>query len=345
MSKGMKFNPNTKIEDMVNELGKKGIIEIEAENYIAVSELGDAIKTHYLSIMVWLIKQNGLLNKEKYAEIHLLMTRIRCSAAVREEVRLLLFSEGLMEIEQILYNLRESLSYLQQRGLKFSIVKDAIWIIQNDTNYSDVKQNVYFKKLLTSLNVDDEQLNFIIDVCENDKKIMSGEIEDGVIKKTLTDLAAKSAAAGVPIATVYLSGSVVGLSAAGMTSGLAALGFGGLIGLSSMATGIGTAIVLGVVTYQGIKYLSGSNERDKISIREFMLAEILLNHQRSISDFAEDIALIANELKEALVDIEKNKQIIAKIIKHIVLTKSAINHIQNQENYYKDEIRKEQENR
>ena len=79
-----------------------------------------------------------------------------------------------------------------------------------------------------------------------DRKILSGDIKDSDIVNGMKDLAANAAAVGIPIVAVYLSGSAVGLSAVGITSGLAALGLGGVLGLSSMVTGIGVAILIGV---------------------------------------------------------------------------------------------------
>ena len=77
--------------------------------------------------------------------------------------------------------------------------------------------------------------------CDFDEQILAGQISDSQIANHAKTLAAKASAVGMPIAAVYLSGSVVGLSASGITSGLAALGLGGVLGLSSMVTGIGTA--------------------------------------------------------------------------------------------------------
>jgi len=74
----------------------------------------------------------------------------------------------------------------------------------------------------------------------------------------------------VPLGAVYLSGSVVGISAAGMTSGLATLGFGGALGLSSMATDIGAAVILGVVAYRGVKKFTQSATEEGDKRRELM---------------------------------------------------------------------------
>jgi hypothetical protein len=62
------------------------------------------------------------------------------------------------------------------------------------------------------------------------------------------DITAGVASAGVPVAAVALVGET-GVSAVGMTTGLAALGCG------SMLAGIAVVGGLGVVSYLGVKYV------------------------------------------------------------------------------------------
>ncbi len=69
-------------------------------------------------------------------------------------------------------------------------------------------------------------------------------------EKRIKQVASQAKAMGLPVAAIYLSGSVISLSAAGFTSGLAALGLGGVLGFSSMLIGMGVVIVGGVATYQ-----------------------------------------------------------------------------------------------
>lgn len=100
-------------------------------------------------------------------------------------------------------------------------------------------------------------------------------------------------ALGVPIAAVYLSGSVIGLSAAGITSGLAWLSLGGILGLSSMLTGIGVVILIGAGTYAGARRLMGGRERELKKQRERMIQEVIKRHQKAIADLADDRNTIA----------------------------------------------------
>lgn len=112
----------------------------------------------------------------------------------------------------------------------------------------------------------------------------------------------------------------MGLSAAGMTSGLASLGMGGMLGLSSMATGIGVAVLIGVGVYHGVKYLTSNNELSKYKTRELMLHEVIKQTQKSISLMIGDINIIVKKLNDAIVrhkddrdDIEKLSKILSKL--------------------------------
>ena len=78
----------------------------------------------------------------------------------------------------------------------------------------------------------------------------SPSVDHEDLKKLGGELAASLASAGVPLAAIAVSGSVFGLSAAGITSGLAALGLG-----LGMASGIGVVVGIGVGSYLGVRWL------------------------------------------------------------------------------------------
>ncbi len=68
-------------------------------------------------------------------------------------------------------------------------------------------------------------------------------------KEVISDVTASLAATGMPVGAVAVSGSVSGLSAAGITSGIATLGLG------SMAAGISVIAGIGVISFVGVKWL------------------------------------------------------------------------------------------
>lgn len=100
--------------------------------------------------------------------------------------------------------------------------------------------------------------------------------DDSYAAAAVKQAAAGLSAVGVPIAAVYFSGSVIGLSAAGITSGLAALGLG-----LGMVPGIGMAIIIGTGIYMGVTYLldaSGHRAKEQIQAEATRKAQIIIQH-------------------------------------------------------------------
>lgn len=116
-------------------------------------------------------------------------------------------------------------------------------------------------------------------------------------------LASTAAAVGAPIAAVYISGSVVGLSAAGVTSGLATLGLG-----MGMTGGLAVLGAVGFLTYTGVRHVSGVNELDKFKVKQMMLNEALKQTHLTIKEVIEDINYLVSKLNEAMADSEINRE-------------------------------------
>ena len=96
-----------------------------------------------------------------------------------------------------------------------------------------------------------EELDRIKDVPSNSERF----------KRVIKDGAANLAGVGVPIGAIAASGSVFGLSAAGMTSGLAALG--ALVGGGMLAGAVIVVPAIAVGTAYGVKKLFDVAWRDK----------------------------------------------------------------------------------
>ena len=208
-------------------------------------------------------------------------------------------SDGVGDVKDLLSAMEKESEHIQYKNSLFSLVKDLVNIIYV-TKSGDLSNIEFIKKHQELFRVTDEQLDFICTTVKNEHALLTEEVDDDVIKETMKEVSAKAVAVGVPMGAVYLSGSVIGLSAAGMTSGLATLGMGGLLGFSSMATGIGVAIILGVGAYKTVKFFTSTDEKSRYQTRELMLKEILKLHQTTISHVIEDINFIVQELNKAI---------------------------------------------
>jgi hypothetical protein len=90
------------------------------------------------------------------------------------------------------------------------------------------------------------------------------------------------------------------MSAAGITSGLAALGMG-----LGMTGGLAVVALIGVLSYKGIQHLTGANELDKFKTKEIMLIEVLKSTQNTITDIINDINFIVEKLNACQITMDE----------------------------------------
>ena len=334
-----------KVPDVVRKVVERDETETGTPpQYVVVEDLPDDIKEWYLSVLVWLVHvDDSQIDERELCEIQLLMTQLQCSAAVRKAVRENLENpHRLVAQTQINRILKYGASENDDATLvlKCSLMKDAIRVYRA-TSEGPACEQPEIRRLADMLELNDEQVQFIESACLQDEKILSGELSDSQITNTAKEMAAQAFAVGVPIAAVYLSGSVAGLSAAGIASGLAALGLGGVLGLSAMVTGIGVAIIGGVVAYKGVQWALGGAERDRASLRELMLQEILRIHQRAIINLGEDMSHFGKRIAELFQETERNRNAIDKLLHEVTLlsrSAEAMTRLGKQANNYEHDL-------
>lgn len=160
------------------------------------------------------------------------------------------------------------------------------------------------KEFMITDKQDEEMWKF----AQTSKRLTDRGIDDKYATDALKSGIAGLGAVGVPVAAVYFSGSVIGLSAAGITSGLAALGLG-----FGMIPGIGVAIVIGAaifITLTKVFDVGGTRKKKKIQIEKERRAEqVIRNLQETINSLIDRIA----DLEEKAKDAEANKEAIQKL--------------------------------
>lgn len=294
-----------------------------------LEEMPSVLKNAYVKILINMAFDNdGEIDEKELAEIMFLMGRISIDDEGRFELRSYIAEIGSSAIstQDLLTIIKDNAEAAHYEAIMISLVKD-IFSIHASTTLSTEEGSIiqvsypdFLQKHKEIFGLSTDKIELARIAVENDFKILYENVDDDKIKQAAKDLAAKAASVGAPIGAIYLSGSVMGLSAAGMTSGLASLGMGGMLGLSSMATGIGVAVLIGVGVYQGVKYLTSNNELSKYKTRELMLHEVIKQTQKSISLMIGDINVIVKKLNDAIVrhkddrdDIEKLSNILSKL--------------------------------
>lgn len=296
----------------------------EEDQMLTISSLSEELKVAYLKVMVNMtLADDGIVDEEELAEILQLMTRLDLTIESRYQVREYVTNavEGIT-LSELMTIINSECPKSQLKATHISLVKDLISIYKSvkDGPLSDFS---FFHDNRLAFDISDEEVELAEMAIDNDRKLLNKEYNDGDIEKSIKELSSKAAAVGVPLGAVYLSGSVIGMSAAGMTSGLATLGFGGALGLSSMATGIGVAVLLGVGAYKGMKHFTGANELEGNKRRELMLQDVIKQTQQTISMMMEDINHLVGKVNEIMISEGISKEKIQKLTQMVSLFSKA----------------------
>tara|TARA_R110001583_G_scaffold51170_1_gene159860 strand:+ start:632 stop:2305 length:1674 start_codon:yes stop_codon:yes gene_type:complete len=288
----------------------------EENQLLTLAQLSEELKTAYLQVVInFTYSDDGVVDDKEFAEILMLMTRMELRAETRFSLRSYIMKDentALIDLAKLIGVIDKECPASEHKAVHISLVKDLISVYKSTKN-GEVATFVFLQDHRELFDVSDDEIELAEMAIDNDRKMLSGDYDDDAVVKSLKELSSKAAAVGVPLGAVYLSGSVVGMSAAGLTSGLATMGFGGALGLSSMATGIGVAVLLGVGAYKGMQHFTGANELDKSKRRAMMLTEVMKQTQLTISLLMSDINFIVEKLNGAIGQADGQKENIQKI--------------------------------
>ena len=294
--------------NFINEMAESANSEdfVSTSQVRPLSAMSPEIKKAYVKVLCnFSLANDSLIDSTEYAEIVSLMSRIEMDKDSRIEMRTYMISSDCTEdLSTLLDFLKEKIDDGVFEIAMQSLMKDCLFLHRKTDSTHEWSANPFLKDLQGKIDLSDAQVNTILEAIINDENILSQRKSDSEIQKAIKDTAAKAAAVGVPLTAIYFSGTM-GLSAAGLTSALAHLGLGGLLGFSPMVTGIGVAVLMGVGAYQGVKKVTGLKDLENNKQRELLLQEIIKNSQRSLDYLIEDVNEIAALLQKA---IEKENQ-------------------------------------
>jgi hypothetical protein len=283
-----------------------------------LSALSVDAKLLYCRVLVSLALVDSLLDPREIANLYLFASTIGLAGEARSELRAEItgaqrdaardaaFTDITVELSRQLHDLLEE----EQREPIFTLlVRDLVRISRADRHAADVeRERIALVAGLVFPGSADKVVQATERLVTTEEEFASGKITTSQLETTTKDIAAKAAAFGAPITAISLAGSVSGLSGAGITSGLAALGFGGLLGLSAMATGIGTVVILGVAVHQGARYVLSVNEREREKRREHLIQQVIKNHQQAMAELTDDIAGLAHRMEASLAQTTRNEE-------------------------------------
>ncbi|MEU8817632.1 TerB family tellurite resistance protein [Actinoplanes sp. NPDC048796] len=297
-----------KVADVKDSLSRN------SDDSVDLSALGGDAKLLYCRILVSLAQVDDVLDPREIANLYLFASTIGLDEGARSALRgeITAAQHGAQTpeaTEELARQLHDLLAEDQREPVFTMLVRDLVRISRADRHAADVERE---RIVLVAGLVFAESAGEVVRATERlviaEEDFASGKVTTSQMETTTKEIAAKVAAFGAPIAAVSLAGSVSGLGGAGITTGLAALGFGGLLGLSAMVTGIGTVVILGVAVHQGTRYLLATNEREREKRREYLIQQVLKHHQQAMAELTDDIAGLAHRMEAGLEQTVRNEE-------------------------------------
>ena len=288
---------------------------VKAEQIRTLEVMPVAVKILYTQMLAAQALADHQLDQREFSDLYVFMTQIGLDAAARDQVRKSIVTQH-ADIIALADHILELVKPEEQKLLKFSMIKDLIRVARMDGRVApEEQQNIH--GLATHLYHTPEKVAQIITFAEKaidyDEKLLMGKLTAEEFTRGAKNLAATAASIGVPVTAVYFSGSVIGLSAAGIISGLTELGLGGILGLSSLVTGIGVVVVMGIVTFKLIHWALTGQERRMEKMREHLIQEVIKVNQQAMLSLAEDLNHLASQMEQLASTSSQNRAMLAQL--------------------------------
>jgi len=272
---------------------------------INLSEVNEEIRLPFYGALFAIATADGHLDKQEMELVFGIMDLENMSEGAKRKAQSYVVNPPpLWDSLRRLSDANEELRY----GLMFNLI-DTAWA-DDDLDPNEERAILLAQK---ELSITDEQLEAIKKFLHKVREIRDRGLDDNYAADAIKTAASGLTAVGVPIAAVWFSGSVIGLSAAGITSGLA--GLGALVGLGGMVPGIGVAILLGASIYTGVNwFLDTGNKRKKAQVKaeaERKAQLVIQNMQGAINQLVEQIADLQEQttnLKGNAAEAEANRE-------------------------------------
>ena len=228
----------------MSEVQKKHPLEEYPENERVV----------YLSILSAICYVDKEFSDKEKRQLDILLKQLEISDEGKSRIYSSIFS---LQHEDKTANL-ETIQQLGNTELKYTLISDLCLFALTDSTFSD-EEYQYILGIGEILGISQEQVDAIKSIQENLAKIKDIPPTSERFRLLIKDSTASLAAVGVPAAALWASGTV-GFSAAGMTSGLAALGH---IGGGMLAGTVVVIPAIAVGSAYGVKKLFDVVWKDK----------------------------------------------------------------------------------
>ena len=317
------FVNKTPFMDFLNEVivfVKQGLTA-GTDKYLILEDMPDAFKESYITAAIAFANADHEINGQELNRLYSLMVRIKTTPELRQ--KMIQEKLDMSDFPAALDQMEQHTDRLELKVIYTSLAKDILVLSGTSTNHFDAQQRSCLDELKRRSGLTDAAIKLIQNNIELERDYISGKINDTQFTDGMKKLASGASAVGVPIAALYLSGSVVGLSAAGITSGLAALGLGGVLGLSSMVTGVGILVLAGVGIYKGVKTVLNHGDTKKATQAEKLRKAAEAANQKMISALIEDMNYLTEKISDLLEQQAVNQAMMKRLAAQFAKLKDA----------------------
>ena len=210
----------------------------------------------YLSILSAICYADKEFGDQEKRQLDALLEPLKISDVGKAKIYASVFN---LQHEDKLANL-EAIQNLGNTELKYTLISDLCVFSLVDSKFTN-EEYQYILGIGEILGITREQVDAIKSLQDNLYKIKDIPSNSEKFKRVIKESAAGLAGVGVPIGAIVASGSVFGLSAAGLTSGLAALG--ALVGGGMLAGAVIVVPAIAIGTAYGVKKLFDVVWKDK----------------------------------------------------------------------------------
>ncbi|MCX6082226.1 MAG: TerB family tellurite resistance protein [Chloroflexi bacterium] len=227
------------------ELAGALIVQEEYKKH-PLEEYSENEQIAYLSILSAICYADKEFADEEKRQLDILLEKLKISDLGKSKIYSSVFY---LQHDDKLANL-ETIQNLGNTELKYTLISDLCLFALIDSKFID-EEYQYILGIAEILGITQEQVDAIKSIQENLDRIKNIPSNSERFRQVIKESVATLAGVGIPIGAIAASGSVFGLSAAGISSGLAFLGAG--FGMVAGAVVVVPAIAIGAA--YGVKKL------------------------------------------------------------------------------------------
>lgn len=294
----------------------------ECQSSLQLHELkqtSEKLKSSYLKIIINMtFSDDGVIDDKELAEIFLLMTKFELAKETRFELREYIsnIDTSIESIKNLLLIIDDEIAVVYRKSIKLSIVKDLINVYLSTKKDINIDSFEFIKDNQDILNITNDEIEFAFETIKIDHQILNENMTDDMIEDKFKSLVLKAENLGISSTTLYISSSVIGLSAP--------LLFVPLVAVAGLGYG----------AYRGTRYLVGENELDRYKKRELMLHNIIKQNQKTITLIIDDINFVIEKLNDVISNHKEQSEKIQKLMSIMQSFQGALTTVDNKSNSY-----------